>query len=636
METALAAAVVPAATHARGALVFAAAFSVVTLAVVGGVGWIAASRADRSARGTVASGAAVEGARTFRQISRDPTLAGPGAPSPDGRLLSFVDNDTGDLAIHEIATGRRWHVTGNGSAEKATGQAETSQFTADGSRLFYVWYTRDWGLPPGQTATRESEIREIPIGGGEPRVIWRDPLRSEVQLRHWSGDDRLLLVNLWTKEGTSELLVISTDDGSTRLTHHVGRLSPYGASLSPNGAYIVFDKPDEQTRLRDIFIVDVDRGSEAPLIRHVASDHTPAWTKDGRHILFLSDRSGTTGLWAQRVEAGRAVGLPVRLEPTLGWAFPMGRTTDDGAYFFRRQIGTRDVYVVDVDASGAIAGEPTRVSTQVAGANGASDWSPDGTKLTFFRRRDDRWSLVIKSMNDGREREIADPQMLGIGRPRWEPDGRSILVKTNYRERDGLHRVNLDTGEISLVTPVFFNHYEIVPHTREIICFVRPSTFKRLDVVTGAQATVLEVERPWILTGMAISPAGDRLVYSANHSTGVKAQALFLADLQNPERAVEVYRAQQSEEIQVFTWMPDGREVIIKRVAPAKPREPGDKSSLWAVDVATGVARPLGLNVSGLNQVRLSPDGRRLSFDGGWPVQEVWALENFLPALENR
>jgi hypothetical protein len=34
--------------------------------------------------------------------------------------------------------------------------------------------------------------------------------------------------------------------------------------------------------------------------------------------------------------------------------------------------------------------------------------------------------------------------------------------------------------------------------------------------------------------------------------------------------------------------------------------------------------------------VRLSPDGRRLSFDGGWPVQEVWALENFLPALDRR
>jgi hypothetical protein len=135
---------------------------------------------------------------------------------------------------------------------------------------------------------------------------------------------------------------------------------------------------------------------------------------------------------------------------------------------------------------------------------------------------------------------------------------------------------------------------------------------------------------------MAISSAGDRLIYSANHASGFKAQALFLVDLQNPAKAIEVYRAPEREQIEVFTWMRDEREVIIKRVTPPKQREPGDNSSLWAVEVATGVARKVGLNVSGINQVRLSPDGRRLSFDGGWPVQEVWALENFLPALDRR
>ena len=280
----------------------------------------------------------------------------------------------------------------------------------------------------------------------------------------------------------------------------------YGASLSPDARYIVFDRPDTETRLRDIFIVDLEDGRETPLIHHESSDHTPAWTKDGRYVLFLSDRSGTTGLWAQRVDTGRAVGLPVRLEPTLGWAFPMGRTTDSGAYYFRRQIGTRDVYVVDFDASGSITGEPARVSIEVAGANGASDWSPDGTKLTFFRRRDDRWSLVIKSMVDGREREISNPHVLGIGRPRWESDGHTILIKCNYRERDGLHRVNVDTGEISMVTTALFRHYEVVPNSREIIYNVPPHTFYRLDVLTGVQSKVHAAEQPWVITGMAISP----------------------------------------------------------------------------------------------------------------------------------
>jgi hypothetical protein len=72
--------------------------------------------------------------------------------------------------------------------------------------------------------------------------------------------------------------------------------------------------------------------------------------------------------------------------------------------------------------------------------------------------------------------------------------------------------------------------------------------------------------------------------------------------------------------------------VIVKRV-PRTPSRDNEGSSIWAVDVETGTARLLGLNVHGINQIRLSPDGRRLSFDGGWPAQEVWVLENFLSTL---
>jgi dipeptidyl aminopeptidase/acylaminoacyl peptidase len=80
-------------------------------------------------------------------------------------------------------------------------------------------------------------------------------------------------------------------------------------------------------------------------------------------------------------------------------------------------------------------------------------------------------------------------------------------------------------------------------------------------------------------------------------------------------------------------WTLDGREVIIKRAKRTTQPQEKDESSIWAIDVETGTARRLGLNVHGINQIRLSPDGRRLSFDGGWPAQEVWVLENFLSDL---
>ena len=95
-----------------------------------------------------------------------------------------------------------------------------------------------------------------------------------------------------------------------------------------------------------------------------------------------------------------------------------------------------------------------------------------------------------------------------------------------------------------------------------------------------------------------------------------------------------VFRSTPDEFIDAHAWTLDGREVIIKRDrnTPRQQDEDGS-SSIWAVDVETGAARLLGLNFHGINQVRLRPDGRRLSFDGGWPSQEVWVLENFLPSL---
>jgi hypothetical protein len=265
----------------------------------------------------------------------------------------------------------------------------------------------------------------------------------------------------------------------------------------------VYDKPDPATRLRDIYIAGVGDGQERPLVRDASSDHTPMWTRDGQFVLFLSDRSGPTSLWAQRVESARPVGRAIRVEPNLGWSYPMGETAT-GSYFFRRQMGTRDVYVVDLDSTGVITTEPMRASSEVVGANGSSDWSPDAQQLAFFRRRDDRWSLVIKSIDEQREREIYNPHLVGIGRPRWEASGKSILFKAALHERPGLHRLDLATGDISTVIPRFIGDYDLIPHSRELIYEAGRRTFFRHDLSTGAATAIHKVDPPWWMFGMAI------------------------------------------------------------------------------------------------------------------------------------
>src|SRR5262249_14634184 len=147
---------------------------------------------------------------------------------------------------------------------------------------------------------------------------------------------------------SSGLFLVSTGTGTAKRVLVTGRTLPYGASLSPDSQYIAYDKPDASTGNRDVHMVSADGQFDVSVVSDPANDHTPAWTHDRRALLCRSDRAGPTGLWAQHVEGMRPVGTPRRIEPNLGWSFFMGLTRDD-TYFVRRQMGTRDVYIADID-----------------------------------------------------------------------------------------------------------------------------------------------------------------------------------------------------------------------------------------------------------------------------------------------
>ena len=53
-----------------------------------------------------------------RQVWIGPGADIEGAPSPDGKFLSFVDWDTGDLAIRDLETGTNRRLTNKGPWEK--------------------------------------------------------------------------------------------------------------------------------------------------------------------------------------------------------------------------------------------------------------------------------------------------------------------------------------------------------------------------------------------------------------------------------------------------------------------------------------------------------------------------------------
>ena len=79
--------------------------------------------------------------------------------------------------------------------------------------------------------------------------------------------------------------------------------------------------------------------------------------------------------------------------------------------------------------------------------------------------------------------------------------------------------------------------------------------------------------------------------------------------------------------------MPDGRAVIVDKVL----NDSGTEREFWLVPTAGGQPRKIDVGTApGLGPVvRVHPDGRQIAYVvGDAAKQEVWVLENFLPALK--
>jgi Tol biopolymer transport system component len=132
-----------------------------------------------------------------RQLWTGPNVDGLGTASPDGRALSFVDWETGDLAIHDFTTGADRRLTDKG--ENSDDFAEESTISRDGTRVAYSWFAR---------AKNRYEVRIVRLdqrGMPTPRTLYDNPDVGWIAPFDWSPDGRWLAVALSRTDNTGEI-----------------------------------------------------------------------------------------------------------------------------------------------------------------------------------------------------------------------------------------------------------------------------------------------------------------------------------------------------------------------------------------------------------------------------------------------
>ena len=344
-----------------------------------------------------------------------------GGPSPDGRYLTYVDWDTGDLALRDLKTGKNRRLTNKGSWSESTEFALYPTISPSGKQVAYTWFNKDFSY----------DLRLVGLDGSDPRVLYRNEEVEYLQPAAWSPDGEHILATFSRSDRTNQIVLVSVADGSVRVLKTLDWRWP-GTSFSPDGRTIAYSfPPQEDSPNRDIFLLATDGSREVPLVTHPADDRSPAWAPDGKRIVFASDRTGNLGAWVIQVAEGKPQGAAKLVKPDMGRIVPMG-FTETGSYYYGLSTGMKDVYVATLDLKTGKLLTPSRKATQrFIGSNYAPAWSPDGQYLAYISQRGhSRFGqgsriISIRSVKTGEERELS-PNLNRLGHrmhlpwsPRW-------------------------------------------------------------------------------------------------------------------------------------------------------------------------------------------------------------------------
>jgi Tol biopolymer transport system component len=454
----------------------------------------------------------------------------------------------------------------------------------------------------------------------------------------WSPDGKWIATVMDRKDGTKQIGLVGVQDGSVRVLKSMDWRGPTSVFFSPDGHDLALDLPvTDDSGQRDVFVLAVDGSREVQAVVHPSNDVSMGWSPDGKHLLFASDRNGSTDLWTLSFSEGRPQGVAELVKANIGNAWSLG-VTDTGALYMGVRAGNRDIELASIDLNtGKQIAPPIKPIQRFTGSNEQPAWSPDGKSLAYVSARgaDGHVVIAIRSLDTGETRELQTrpvlPWFVGLS---WAPDGRSFAVNgRDLKGRRGVFRVDATTGQvIPIVLPLpegeflSYEGFSWSPDGRHLYYHYQlpKGTIHERDLVSGSERIVASGVTP-----ISLSPDG-RWIATSRRDTSTNSQLALLIPVDGGEPR-ELLRVVAPQSVAPVTWTPDSRAVLLKK------RLGDAQSELWLASTTGAAPRKVEFDANRVyaaaqGWIRLHPDGRQLAFVSGQRASEVWVLENFLPA----
>jgi len=257
---------------------------------------------------------------------------------------------------------------------------------------------------------------------GEPFLVAAAASRASI-----SSDGTLATI----PEGSSSEQQLTWFDRGSKVSGTVGRdgLNVRSPRLSPDGHQVVATVLGPNT---DLFVFDVDKGTDRRLTFEAGSDTNGAWSADGRHIVYQCE----AGICARASDGsgGRVVLTPGPAE--------LPEISPDNKYlvFVRNQPTTStDLLIVPLGPSGLAAPAVEAPKSLVSAERVQSRYalSPDGKFLAYESNESGSAEIYVTTFPSGEGKWQVSHGGAG---PRWSRAGDRIF----YIAADRLMEVALD------------------------------------------------------------------------------------------------------------------------------------------------------------------------------------------------
>jgi tricorn protease len=386
------------------------------------------------------------------------------AISPDGSEIAFVSG--GDI----------WTAPANGGEARllVSNPANESRplYSPDGRRLAFI-----------STRTGNGDIYVLTLDTGDLKRLTFDD--SNDQLDAWSADGSWIYFTSSSRDisGMNDIFRVRVDGGTPMQVTADAYTNEYFSAPSPDGSSIAFighgfgfsqwwRKGHSHIDESEVWLM---RFGSKPAYEQIseggAKELWPMWSKDGRRVYYVSDRSGAQNIWVRELggktrqvtdftdgrvlwpsiaydgrtivfernfqiwklntETGRADAVNIaRRGASAGPAVEHLRLTEGISEIALAPDGKKIAFIVRGEifaASATEGGDAARVTNSTA-AESQVAWSADSRKLVYLSDRDGPTHLFLYDFATNSETQLTG-ETASDDTPRFSPDGKMIAFE---------------------------------------------------------------------------------------------------------------------------------------------------------------------------------------------------------------